>query len=102
MQRRNPGVENNSPWRGLQRQTKRRIHEGEASSSGATPTEAAAAGKTVTPTVPEMDQDNLIRENSDDESESNEESQFDEQEIFDDYMVSLPLDDARCDFDGEF
>lgn len=62
------------------------------------PTEAAAAGETVTSTVPEMDQDNLTSENSDDESESNEESAFDEQkvqEIFDDYMVSLPLDQCR-------
>ena len=59
-------------------ETERRICEGKASSSGATLTEAAP-GETVTPTVSEMDQDNLISENGDNESESDEESEFDEQ-----------------------
>ena len=55
--------------------------------------------ETVSPMVPEMDQYELISENSDGEvNESDEEGEFDErkaQEIFDDYMVSLPLDQRR-------
>lgn len=78
------------------REAKRRNREGGASSSGVP---EAPTVETVTPTAAETDQDKLISENSDGEmKESDVEGEFDEhkaQKIFDDYMVSLPLDQRR-------
>ena len=78
------------------REAKRRIHEGETSSSAVL---EAPTVEIVPPAEEEMDQDELISENSDSEaSESDEEGVFDQQraqEIFDDYMLSLPLELRR-------
>ena len=70
-----------------------------ASADGQEASSSLEPAASSTREAPVMDQDGLISENSDDDgSESEEEAQFDDeraQEIFDEWMVSLRLDQHR-------